>query len=98
MTVATLTAELARELDVENLGGVVVTAVEPDGPAARKGLRSADVIARVDDKPVASVEDFDQAVSKADPGKGVSLQVFRGGAATLVILKDEPNRGNSMRR
>jgi serine protease Do len=98
MTVATLTPELARELDVENLGGVVVTAVEPDGPAARKGLRSADVIARVDDKPVASVEDFDQAVSKADPGKGVSLQVFRGGAATLVILKDEPNRGNSMRR
>jgi serine protease Do len=48
--------------------GVVVTAVDPDGPAAERGLKSGDVILEVAGKSVASVGDLRSALSDAKSG------------------------------
>jgi serine protease Do len=45
--------------------GVVITAVDPDGPAAEHGLQSGDVILDVGGKSVASVSDLRSALSDA---------------------------------
>jgi len=40
--------------------GVVVTAIQPDGPADRAGLRPGDVIRKVDDKKITSTAQFNK--------------------------------------
>jgi len=45
--------------------GIVVTAVDPDGPAAEHGIRSGDVILDVGGKGVTDVNDLRQALSAA---------------------------------
>ena len=48
--------------------GVVVTAVDPDGPAAERGLKSGDVILDVAGKSVANVGELRSALSDAKSG------------------------------
>jgi S1-C subfamily serine protease len=57
--------------------GAVVGAVDKDGPAATYGLLSGDVIQRVADVPVDSINDVLAVVSTYSPGQTVSLQVRR---------------------
>ena len=47
--------------------GVVVTAIDPDGPAAEHGVQSGDVILDVGGKSVANINDLRQALSKPRP-------------------------------
>src|SRR5690606_2284604 len=44
--------------------GLVVTEVEPDSPAAERGIEVGDVIVSVNSSPVASAEDVDRAVGE----------------------------------
>ena len=48
--------------------GVVITGVDPDGPAAEHGLQSGDVILEVAGKDVANVADLRSALSEAKSG------------------------------
>ena len=59
--------QLAPAADVSGAGdeGVVVTAVEPDSPAAERGLQAGNVILEIGGKPVASASDVRQALKEA---------------------------------
>src|SRR6202008_420320 len=48
--------------------GVVITAVDPDGPAAERGIKSGDVILEVAGKNVANIGDLRSALSDAKSG------------------------------
>ena len=58
-------------------GRVLVAFVDPDSPAARAGLRAQDVILTANDRPIRSLEDFDQAMRRKD--RAASLLVERRG-------------------
>ncbi|MFZ0764066.1 MAG: PDZ domain-containing protein, partial [Bradyrhizobium sp.] len=45
--------------------GVVVTGIDPNGPAAQHGVQSGDVILDVGGKSVSSVDNLRQALSQA---------------------------------
>ena len=55
---------IARQLELKDATGVVVTRVDPAGTAGEAGLQRGDVIVEIDRKPVASVDDFEKAMSK----------------------------------
>jgi serine protease Do len=66
--------------------GVVVTAVDPDGPAASHGFKSGDVILEVAGKPVTSVADVRKALAEArDDGKRAVLMRVKSGDTTRFI-------------
>jgi Do/DeqQ family serine protease len=88
LTVQTLNADLAKQLDVGESEGVVITEVADGSIAEQKGLVRADVVTEVDRAPVHSADEFKAAVAKADTKKGVLLFVKRNGASTFVVLKD----------
>jgi hypothetical protein len=82
-TVQPLTPALARATGVDS--GVIVTSVDPQGPAA--GLvRSADVIQGVDQGQVTSIFGFQQAAQTRVPGAQVTLALVRGGGPQTVTI------------
>jgi serine protease Do len=66
--------------------GVVVTGVKPDSLAAEAGLQRGDVIQEANRQAVASVADFERAISKA--GKGPILLLVNRRGTTLYIAID----------
>ena len=78
----------AQEVEGAGVKGVVVTSVDPDGPAAEHGVRTGDVILNVGGKPVANVGDVRSALSDASSnGKhSVLLQVKTADATRFVAV------------
>lgn len=72
-----LDAELASRLGVAATPGVLVAAVETNGPAQRGGLRPGDVIRSIGGKAVADAAELVSRTGNAKPGETVNLQVER---------------------
>jgi len=80
--------QLAPASEVSGAGnqGVVVTAVEPDGPAAEQGFQTGNVILEVGGKPVANAGDMRKALSEAkSQGKHQILMRVKMGDATRFV-------------
>jgi serine protease Do len=74
-----VTPELAKELSVKPRGGVIVTDVYPDTPAAKSGLESGDVIVRFGEKTVTTPQALQLAVERSPFGKELMIEIVRGG-------------------
>jgi len=75
---APVTREIAQQLKLEKVTGVLVADVTPDGPAAKAGLTPQDIVVGIDG---AEVEDAAGLAYRLDT-KGV------GAAAKLSVLRD----------
>jgi len=76
----TLTPDMARMLGMDPGPRCVVSGVDPDGRAAKAGLRAEDVIVEIDRKPVSSAEEAVSALGRvARPGTccGPARDTFR---------------------
>jgi serine protease Do len=85
---AKLGLSLAPAQDVAGSGGtgVVVTGVDPDGPAADSGLRTGDVILDVGGKTVANADDVRSAVRQAaNDGKHSVLMRVKSADQTRFV-------------
>ncbi len=81
---------LARRLGVEAEAGVLVIAVEPDGPAAEAGVEEGDLLIAYEGKPVTSVDDLHRALTEEKIGRSARLTVVRErGAEVLVVTPGE---------
>ncbi len=67
----------------ESAAGALVTALDPDGPAARAGLLVGDVIERVGDNAVAAPHDVDPAV--VGLGRDVALLLVKRGEGQMFV-------------
>ncbi len=57
--------------------GVLVTAIEPDSPAARASLETGDVIVGYDDTPIAAIDDLHRRLDESAVGVTATLTVLR---------------------
>jgi len=60
--------------------GALVSSVEKGGPADRAGLRSGDVIRKVNGQPIVSSGDLPALIGQQKPGTTVSLDIWRQGS------------------
>jgi serine protease Do len=82
-----LTPAAAKRLGVEESGGgVVVTRVDPDGPAAEAGLSEGDVILEINRKVVKNAADVNSAVEAA-AGRPLLLLVSSRGQTIFVTIR-----------
>jgi serine protease Do len=86
ITVQPLTPELARRLDAQPGEGLVVVDVDPDGPAARAGVREGDVILEINRERVKAPADVQKVLGKLKEGDMALLRVKRGGGAVFVAV------------
>jgi serine protease Do len=89
LEVAPLTADVAKELNLKSADGVVITGVEAGSPAAEAGLETSMVVAQVGKQSVRTVEEFNAAMAKASPEKGVLMLVRSTQGSRFVVLKSE---------
>jgi putative serine protease PepD len=66
------------------LSGAEVQSVIPNGPADRAGLRSGDVVTRVDGQAVREPSDVAGAIADNKPGEEVEIQVERDGSVVTL--------------
>ncbi len=79
--------ETTREYyNLPDRNGVLVTWVDPDGPARKAGLNKWDVIREVDEEPVRDNLDMIAKIASRRPGEKVRLHVLRQGKALNMRL------------
>jgi S1-C subfamily serine protease len=69
--------------------GALVTAVRNGSPAAMAGVSVGDVITRVNDNEVNTVDDAQKALNGVDLKKGVKIEVTNRTGQRLLFLKSE---------
>ncbi len=84
-----LTKQLADYFGAKD-GGLLITSVNDNSPAAKAGLKAGDVITAVDGEKVTSAGDVSRAINKKQDGE-VSLTVLRDRNTRTVTLTPEKN-------
>ena len=67
--------------------GVLVTGVDPDGPAAESGIQRGDVILSVNQRRTASLKEYGAAMKDAENRGSAALLIRRGNASIYFALK-----------
>ena len=80
MQIQELTKETAEAFGLKQADGALVNNVEKDGPAAKAGIESGDIILKVDGRDVHSSNDLPRIITAIRPGTKVTLTVWRKGA------------------
>lgn len=83
-----LTPDVAKQLGMPDVTGVVITGVKPGSPAANAGLEDGMVIRKVGHTTVKTLTDFAEAMQQAKPADGVLMLVQAGEASRFVVLKE----------
>ena len=92
MQIQAVTAELARRLGWGEGGGVVVTRVEPGGPADKAGVKVRDRFRKVNGIAVRGMEDAQRGIYGLQVGDAIELVVERDSKdlALKVVLEEAP--------
>ncbi|MDO4233110.1 MAG: DegQ family serine endoprotease [Lautropia sp.] len=81
-----LNAEQRESQDVPK-GGVIVRSLDPNGVAARSGLREGDVLLQINSQSINSASQFESLVGKLDRKRTLVLLVRRGGETSYVPIR-----------
>ena len=87
LTVQALTPEIARQLNLKEARGLVITQVEPGSLAQRTGLEAGDVITSINRQRVDNLNDYRAALKASSLEKGVMLQIRRDGLNRFVVIR-----------
>lgn len=88
----------ADSFGLDSPEGVLIANVERGGPAERAGLKSGDIIRRLNGQTIVSPGDLSSSVSLSKPGERVALDVWRDGKlvrvdAVLADASEKAKRG-----
>jgi serine protease Do len=76
--------DLAKQFNVPDSNGALVTSVVPDSAADKAGVKVGDVITRVDAKDVQNTRDLRNHIAGTAPGAKTRLTLIRGGKEMTV--------------
>ncbi len=94
MQVQHVDERLARRLGWRETGGLVVTGVNPGGPASRAGLQVTDRIRKVNGRVIQSLDDAQTSIYGAQVGDQLRFEVERDGKRrdVTLTLEEAPRR------
>ncbi len=90
----TITPDMAEGLSLETDHGIVISDLEPKGPAVAAGLQTDDVITGLNGRSVTNLHQLEAYVFRLAPGTTVTLRVQRGtGELNLPVVTEEQSGG-----
>lgn len=81
-----VTSEIADSLGLKKAEGALVAEPQADGPAAKAGIESGDVITAVNGTPVKDARELARTIGGFAPGNAVKLNVIHKGADKVINL------------
>jgi serine protease Do len=84
--IQTVTKDIADSLGLKKAEGALVTEPQADGPAAKAGIVSGDLIQSVNDQEVKDSRDLAKKIAAIKPGSTVKLGILRDGSQKTVSL------------
>lgn len=89
-----LTKDLAQSFSYKGTDGVLIGDVTEDGPAEKAGLKSGDIVTKLNGRPVGTSSQFRNRIAATKPNTAVTLEVFRDGQlqnfrVTVGLLDDK---------
>jgi S1-C subfamily serine protease len=82
----------AESLNDSGSGGARVTKVNPNSPAQRAGLAEKDIIVKLGDRKVNSLDELTVAVRQLKVGQDAPIEVLRDGKPITLTIKPEPKK------
>lgn len=92
--IATMDNELAQKLEVPFVQGVWVGKVYDDGSAAKAGIKAEDIITRINNKPITTVSELREYVSRSKADETINVTVLRGGKEKDFAVRLEVKSAN----
>ncbi len=87
MDVQNLDNSLTRYFNLPSRAGVLVAALDSDGPARKAGVLTGDVILSIGDRKIATVADYNARIRDYAAGERVALSLWRQGREKEVYLQ-----------
>jgi serine protease Do len=83
---------LAAGLGLKRDWGLILSDLEPDGPAGKAGLLVGDILVSLDGEPLATLPGFETALFRRSHGNPVTIEVLRGAQklSFTVPVVEEP--------
>jgi serine protease Do len=81
--------DIADSVGLKTPKGALVTEPTEDGPAAKAGINSGDVILNVDGHDINNALDLSRTIAGKAPGTEVALTIWRDGKETKITVKLE---------
>ncbi len=86
VSIQNITPELSTALKLGQTRGALIGDIDPNGPAAKAGLQSGDVITEVNGKPVEDSRELRLLVSSMAPGSPINMRIQHEGQAKNITL------------
>jgi serine protease Do len=90
-----LQSEDATKLGLNDLKGVLVTRILPDGSAKEAGMKENDVITKFDGQQVNTMSELQEQVGKHRPGDKATVTFVRGGKEATIPITLKNVAGNT---
>lgn len=87
-----VTPELAKALGLDAAKGALLAEVVPGTPAAKSGLRSGDVVMRLNEQAIENAGAFRNLIASTVPGTSITLEVRRGKETLKLTATVEENK------
>src|SRR3989440_9557504 len=81
-----VTSDIADSLGLKKAEGALVAEPQANGPAAKAGIESGDVITAVNGEPVKDARELARTIGSLPPGNSVKLNVLHKGQDKVVNL------------
>jgi serine protease Do len=91
VNIQSVTLAMAESMDMKNAKGAIVDQTMPGTPAAEAGLKSGDVITKVNGQPIEDAADLTQRIGSFKPGAKIDLTYMRDGSekSAQITLADQ---------
>ena len=92
VTFQALDADVAEQLKIKEINGLYVSGVVPDGGAASAGIKTGDIIKKVDNIEIYDSPDLQEKIGRMRPGDKVALTILKTDGSVKnvnVTLKPE---------
>lgn len=88
--------EILGQLNLTVNKGILITALDMDGPAAKAGLKGGDIITHINNDEISTVNDIMNVVADGQPGESIVISGLRKRQSftTNVILGERPMATN----
>ena len=87
VTIQDLDETLSKALKLNNLNGALITDILPESPAENFGLKSQDVIIKVNNKEVLNTAKLQNLISSTHPGDKVKLTIIRNNGIKDIMVE-----------